>query len=117
MFTRCHSLVQNTSQNWWRLRRPVEGAGGVGPAVQEGAALRLQSRWRGYAARQRFKLWREAALVLQRAWRSALRRRGSAALVIQAAWRRHRARDAYLRLCAAVVRLQALSRGRFFRQT
>lgn len=89
----------------------------VAPAVQEGAALCLQSHWRGYAQRQRFKLWREAALVLQRAWRSALRRRCSAALVIQAAWRRHRARDAYLHLCTTVVQLQALSRGYLSRQT
>lgn len=54
--------------------------------------------------------------MLQRAWRLSLRRRRSAALVIQAAWRRHRAREAYLHLCATVLQLQAISRGYLFRQ-
>lgn len=66
--------------------------------------------------RQRFKQWREAAVVLQRAWRSELQCRRSAALVIQAAWRCHRAREAYLRLRMAVLQLQALSRGYRCRQ-
>lgn len=86
------------------------------PAVQEVAALCVQSHWRGYVARQRFKLWREAALVLQRAWRLELHRRTSAALVIQAAWRCHRAREAYLRLCTTVAQLQAISRGYLCRE-
>lgn len=88
----------------------------VDPAVQEGAAVCLQSHWRGYVERQRFKLWREAALLLQRAWRLELHRRCSAALVIQAAWRCHRAREAYLHLCTTVVQLQAISRGYLSRQ-
>uniref|UniRef100_A0A3Q1C8K6 Myosin IXA n=1 Tax=Amphiprion ocellaris TaxID=80972 RepID=A0A3Q1C8K6_AMPOC len=81
------------------------------PGVQEGAALCLQTHWRGFRERRRFRLWREAALVLQRAWRLWICRRCMAALVIQTAWRCHRAREEYLHLYAAVVRLQAISRG------
>uniref|UniRef100_A0A3Q3FWG0 Myosin IXA n=1 Tax=Labrus bergylta TaxID=56723 RepID=A0A3Q3FWG0_9LABR len=83
---------------------------------QQGAALCLQTHWRGYRERQRFRLWRESAVVLQRAWRLWLSRRCSAALVIQTAWRCHQAREAYLRLCGAVVQLQANSRGYLTRQ-
>ncbi len=86
------------------------------PAVQEGAALCLQTHWRGFRERQRFRLWREAAVVLQRAWRLWLCRRCTAALVIQTAWRCHQAREAYLRLYAAVIQLQAISRGYLARQ-
>lgn len=106
-------------QKWWRLYRPVEEEEEVedyDPTVQEGAALCLQTHWRAYRERQRFKLWRDAALVLQRAWRLALYRRRTAALVIQTAWRCHQARGAYLRLYTAVVQLQALSRGYLTRQ-
>ncbi|KAM8894379.1 unconventional myosin-IXAa isoform 3-T4 [Spinachia spinachia] len=95
-------------QKWWRLCRRTEGCD---PRVQEGAALCLQTHWRGYRQRHRLRLWREAAQVLQRACRSWLNRRGTAAVVIQAAWRCHRARDAYLRLCGAVMQLQATGRG------
>ncbi|XP_034535502.1 unconventional myosin-IXAa [Notolabrus celidotus] len=87
------------------------------PSAQEGAALCLQTHWRGYKERQRFRLWRHAAVVLQRAWRSWLSRRCSATLVIQTAWRCHKAREAYLRLYAAVVRLQATCRGYLDRQS
>ncbi|XP_074521897.1 unconventional myosin-IXAa isoform X3 [Halichoeres trimaculatus] len=86
------------------------------PSVQEGAALCLQTHWRGYQARQRFRLWRQAAQVLQRAWRLWLSRRCAAALVIQTAWRCHRAREAYLRLHGAVVQIQAAGRGYLSRQ-
>uniref|UniRef100_A0A3Q2YMA6 Myosin IXA n=1 Tax=Hippocampus comes TaxID=109280 RepID=A0A3Q2YMA6_HIPCM len=80
------------------------------------AALCLQTHWRGYRERHRFSLWKEAALVLQRAWRLWLCQRCSAALVIQTAWRCHRAREAYLRLYAAAVHLQAIIRGHLARQ-
>lgn len=80
------------------------------------AALCLQTHWRGYRERHRFTLWKEAALVLQRAWRLWLCQRCTAALVIQTAWRCHRARDAYLRLYAAAVHLQAIIRGHLARQ-
>uniref|UniRef100_A0A8C3ASW4 Myosin IXA n=1 Tax=Cyclopterus lumpus TaxID=8103 RepID=A0A8C3ASW4_CYCLU len=98
-------------QKWWRLYRPIDEEEDYIPRVQEGAALCLQTHWRGHRQRQRFRLWREAAVVLQRAWRSRLCRRRTAALVIQTAWRCRRARDAYLRLYGAVAQLQAVSRG------
>ncbi|XP_034076890.1 unconventional myosin-IXAa isoform X4 [Gymnodraco acuticeps] len=106
-------------QKWWHLYRPIEEEEeeDYDPSVQEGAALCLQTNWRGYRERQRFRLWREAAVVLQRAWRLWLSRRCTAALVIQTAWRCHQARDAYLRLYAAVEQLQALSRGFLARQS
>nr|XP_046249649.1 unconventional myosin-IXAa isoform X4 [Scatophagus argus] len=106
-------------QKWWRLYRPVEEEEeeDYDPTVQEGAALCLQTHWRGYRERQRFRLWKEAALVLQRAWRLWLCRRCTAALVIQTAWRCHQAREAYLRLYAAVVQLQAVGRGYLARQS
>uniref|UniRef100_A0A3Q4HXM1 Myosin IXA n=2 Tax=Neolamprologus brichardi TaxID=32507 RepID=A0A3Q4HXM1_NEOBR len=99
-------------QRWWRSVRSIdEEEDDYDLSVQEGAALCLQKHWRGYRDRQRFRLWREAALVLQRAWRFWLCRRCTAALVIQAAWRCHRAREAYLRLYAAVIQLQAVCKG------
>ncbi|XP_031704301.1 unconventional myosin-IXAa isoform X5 [Anarrhichthys ocellatus] len=104
-------------QKWWRLYRPIDEEEDYSPHVQEGAALCLQTQWRGYRERHRFRLWREAALVLQRAWRLWLYRRCTAALVIQTAWRCHQARDTYLRLYGAVVQLQAISRGYLARQS
>ncbi|XP_069382296.1 unconventional myosin-IXAa isoform X3 [Paralichthys olivaceus] len=105
-------------QKWWRLYQLIEAEEEeYDPDVQEGAALCLQTHWRGFRERQRFRLWREAALVLQRAWRLWLRRRCTAAVVIQTAWRCHQARDAYLRLYDAVVRLQAVCRGHLARQS
>ncbi|XP_074477789.1 unconventional myosin-IXAa isoform X3 [Sebastes fasciatus] len=111
-------------QKWWRLYRSIdeeeeeeEEVEYYDPNVQEGAALCLQTNWRGYRERQRFRLWREAALVLQRAWRLWLYRRCTAALVLQTAWRCHQARDAYLRLYGAVAHLQAISRGFLARQS
>uniref|UniRef100_A0A3Q3CB62 Myosin IXA n=1 Tax=Haplochromis burtoni TaxID=8153 RepID=A0A3Q3CB62_HAPBU len=99
-------------QRWWRSVRSIdEEEDNDDLSVQEGAALCLQKHWRGYRDRQRFRLWRAAALVLQRAWRFWLRRRCTAALVIQAAWRCHRAREADLRLYAAVIQLQAVCKG------
>uniref|UniRef100_A0A3B4ZUI3 Unconventional myosin-IXa-like n=1 Tax=Stegastes partitus TaxID=144197 RepID=A0A3B4ZUI3_9TELE len=105
-------------QKWWRSYRSMEeDEEDYDPSVQEGAALCLQTHWRGYRERQRFRLWREAALVLQRAWRLWLCRRCTAALVIQTAWRCHRAREAYLHLYAAVLQLQAVGRGYLTRQS
>uniref|UniRef100_A0A4W6F367 Myosin IXA n=1 Tax=Lates calcarifer TaxID=8187 RepID=A0A4W6F367_LATCA len=107
-------------QKWWRLYRSIEEEEeeeDYDPNVQQGAALCLQTHWRGYRERQRFRLWREAALVLQRAWRLWLHRRCTAALVIQTAWRCHRAREAYLRVYNAVVQLQAICRGYLARQS
>uniref|UniRef100_A0A673CVH5 Myosin IXAa n=1 Tax=Sphaeramia orbicularis TaxID=375764 RepID=A0A673CVH5_9TELE len=110
-------------QRWWRMYRPMEEEDeeeeedeDYDPAVQEAAVLCLQAHWRGYRERQRFREWREAAVVLQRAWRMWLYRRCTAALVIQTAWRCHRAREAYLQLHTSVVQLQALSRRFLARQ-
>uniref|UniRef100_A0A3P9IMR6 Myosin IXAa n=1 Tax=Oryzias latipes TaxID=8090 RepID=A0A3P9IMR6_ORYLA len=98
-------------QKWWRSHQPVEQEDYCDPVLQEGAALCLQTHWRGYRARQRFRRWRQAALVLQKLWRFQLERRCAAALVIQAAWRCHGARREYQDLREAVGKLQALSRG------
>lgn len=117
-------------QKWWLSYRPTEEAEEdqeeeeeeeleefFDPSVQQRAAVCLQAHWRGYLHRQRFRLWRQAAVVLQRAWRCWLSRRCSAALVIQTAWRCHQAREAYLRLYEAVIRLQAAGRGYLARQS
>ncbi|KAL7406748.1 hypothetical protein ABVT39_025670 [Epinephelus coioides] len=105
-------------QKWWHMLRSIEEEEeDYDPSVQEGAALCLQTHWRGFRERQKFRLWKEAALVLQRAWRLWLQRRCSAALVIQTVWRCHQARQTYLRLYAAVVQLQAISRGFLARQS
>lgn len=82
--------------------------------VQQGAAVCIQSAWRGYRERRRLLLWREAALVIQRNWR--LYRREQAALRIQTAWRRHWARELYLRQRDITIRLQAVGRGYLARQ-
>ncbi|XP_061671283.1 unconventional myosin-IXAa isoform X3 [Syngnathoides biaculeatus] len=104
-------------QKWWRFYRPTEDEEEqMEENAHEEAALCLQTHWRGYRERQRFALWKEAALVLQRAWRLWLCRRCTAALVIQTAWRCHRAREAYLCLYAAAVRLQAIIRGYLARE-
>uniref|UniRef100_A0A8D0D3I6 Myosin IXA n=1 Tax=Sander lucioperca TaxID=283035 RepID=A0A8D0D3I6_SANLU len=104
-------------QKWWHLYQSIEEEEeDYDPNVQERAALCLQTHWRGSRERQKFRLWREAALVLQRAWRLWLYRRCTAALLIQTAWRCHQAREAYLRLYHAVVQLQAISRGFLTRQ-
>ncbi|XP_014885568.1 unconventional myosin-IXAa isoform X7 [Poecilia latipinna] len=104
-------------QKWWRTYRSMKEEEYDDPGVQERAAVCLQTHWRGYRERQRFRQWREATRVLQRAWRFWLGRRSSAALVIQAAWRCHQARESYLRLYAAVIQLQAVSRGFLSRQS
>ncbi|XP_019742218.1 unconventional myosin-IXAa isoform X4 [Hippocampus comes] len=104
-------------QKWWHLYRLMEAEEvHIDQNAHGKAALCLQTHWRGYRERHRFSLWKEAALVLQRAWRLWLCQRCSAALVIQTAWRCHRAREAYLRLYAAAVHLQAIIRGHLARQ-
>uniref|UniRef100_A0A669DYZ5 Myosin IXA n=1 Tax=Oreochromis niloticus TaxID=8128 RepID=A0A669DYZ5_ORENI len=77
----------------------------------------LQRRFRARLERKQFVRMREAAVCIQRAWRFWLCRRCTAALVIQAAWRCHRAREAYLRLYAAVIQLQAVCKGFLTRQS
>ncbi|CAN9506573.1 unnamed protein product [Ophioblennius macclurei] len=101
-------------QRWWRSSHSLVLQEDLAAALREeeaAAALSLQSHWRGFRARRTLRLWRDSALVLQRAWRAWRARRCAAATVIQTAWRRHRAREDYLRLKRAVVRLQAAGRG------
>ncbi|KAK7890981.1 hypothetical protein WMY93_022944 [Mugilogobius chulae] len=94
-----------------RMREAALCIQAVDAAAYESAAVCLQTHWRGYRARQRFRLWIESALVLQRAWRLWLQHRCSAAVVIQTAWRAHQTRQRYLQLCSSVLQLQALCRG------
>uniref|UniRef100_A0A7N8WV82 Myosin IXA n=1 Tax=Mastacembelus armatus TaxID=205130 RepID=A0A7N8WV82_9TELE len=77
----------------------------------------LQRRFRARLERKQFVRMREAAVCIQREWRLWLQRRCTAALVIQTAWRCHRAREAYLTLYGAVVKLQAISRGYLTRKS
>ncbi|KAG7473327.1 hypothetical protein MATL_G00094560 [Megalops atlanticus] len=103
-------------QRWWRSYREKqveeeEEEEEPDPALQEGAALCLQTAWRGYLGRRRFLRQREAARVIQRNWRKHSYRRGQAARTIQTAWRGYLQRDSYHRLRDRMVLLQAASRG------
>uniref|UniRef100_A0A8K9UZX1 Myosin IXA n=1 Tax=Oncorhynchus mykiss TaxID=8022 RepID=A0A8K9UZX1_ONCMY len=82
-FTRMR-LAATTIQKWWRAYQSKQ-EDDYDPSIQEGAALCIQTAWRGYKERWRFGLWREAALLLQREWRALLKRREreGAALAIQ----------------------------------
>ncbi|XP_036441862.1 unconventional myosin-IXAa isoform X2 [Colossoma macropomum] len=84
--------------------------------IQQGAAVCIQSAWRGFRDRHRFLLWRKAVLVIQRNWRVCRYRRGRAALMIQAAWKSHKARKHYLQQRHMVIALQAAWRGYLARQ-
>uniref|UniRef100_A0A671V6X6 Myosin IXA n=1 Tax=Sparus aurata TaxID=8175 RepID=A0A671V6X6_SPAAU len=76
--------------------------------------ITLQRRFRAQLERKQFVRMREASVCIQvQMW---LYRRCTAALVIQTAWRCHQAREAYLRLYAAVKQLQRISRGFLTRQ-
>ncbi|XP_067256324.1 unconventional myosin-IXAa isoform X5 [Chanodichthys erythropterus] len=103
-------------QNWWRSCQSSQSDSRLeyDMRVQQGAAVCIQSAWRGCRERRRLLLWREAALVIQRNWR--LYRRERAALRIQTAWRRHWARELYLRQRDITIRLQAVGRGYLARQ-
>ncbi|XP_072517059.1 unconventional myosin-IXAa isoform X2 [Salminus brasiliensis] len=105
-------------QDWWRScqARQRDEQLEYDHNVQQGAAVFLQSVWRGFRERRRFLLWREAVLVIQRSWRVCCYRRGRAALTIQAAWRSHKARKRYLLLRHMVILLQAACRGYLARQ-
>uniref|UniRef100_A0A673N633 Unconventional myosin-IXa-like n=1 Tax=Sinocyclocheilus rhinocerous TaxID=307959 RepID=A0A673N633_9TELE len=100
-------------QNWWRRCQSLQRDSRL-EYVQQGAAVCIQSAWRGFKDRHRLLLWREAAVVIQRNWR--LYWRGRAARRIQTAWRRHRARELYLRQRDITIRLQAAGRGYLARQ-
>ncbi|XP_064187765.1 si:zfos-588f8.1 isoform X4 [Anguilla rostrata] len=72
----------------------------------------LQRWFRAKLERRQFQHMREAAVLIQRAWRrfrAASRHR--AAVIIQAAWRGSQQRAEYLRQRASVRKVQALARG------
>ncbi|XP_073689119.1 unconventional myosin-IXAa-like, partial [Garra rufa] len=99
--------------NWWRTCQSSQRDSRL-EDVQQGAAVCIQSAWRGFKERRQLLLWREAAVVIQRNWRQYWR--GQAALRIQTAWRRHRARELYLRQRDIAILLQAAGRGYLARQ-
>ncbi|KAG7487958.1 hypothetical protein MATL_G00029080 [Megalops atlanticus] len=72
----------------------------------------LQRWFRAKSERRNFTRMREAAIIIQRAWRSVREEsRCRAATLIQAAWRGSRQRAEYLRHRARVTKIQALARG------
>uniref|UniRef100_A0A6Q2XYG2 Myosin IXA n=1 Tax=Esox lucius TaxID=8010 RepID=A0A6Q2XYG2_ESOLU len=91
--------------------RVSDSARAMDPAVQEEAAVCLQSAWRRYRERRRFLQWRESALIIQRSWRNWSQRRAMAAITVQTAWRTYRERAHYCRTRDAVTLLQAAVRG------
>ncbi|XP_050970102.1 unconventional myosin-IXAa isoform X4 [Labeo rohita] len=100
-------------QNWWRSCQSSQRDSRL-EYVQQGAAVCIQSAWRGFKVRRRLLLWREAAVVIQRNWRQYWQ--GRAALRIQTAWRRHRARELYIQQRDIAIRLQTAGRGYLARQ-
>ncbi|XP_038145770.1 LOW QUALITY PROTEIN: unconventional myosin-IXAa [Cyprinodon tularosa] len=116
-FVRMREAAVYIQKCWRSYRSMKEEEKLCDPGVQQRAALCVQTHWRGYRGRQKFRQWREAARVLQRAWRFWICRRTSAAVVIQTAWRCHQTRASYLRLYAALIQLQAVSRGFLSRQS
>uniref|UniRef100_A0A8C5BZI4 Myosin IXA n=1 Tax=Gadus morhua TaxID=8049 RepID=A0A8C5BZI4_GADMO len=98
-------------QRWWRTHLRSRAESAVEPAAAEAAALRLQAVWRGFRERRAYQECREAAVVLQRSWRSCLGRRTLAAVVIQGSWKACRERRRYRRIQDVVAELQAAGRG------
>ncbi|XP_056453876.1 unconventional myosin-IXAb-like isoform X2 [Gadus chalcogrammus] len=98
-------------QRWWRTHLRSRAESAVEPAAAEAAALRLQAAWRGFRERRAYQECREAAVVLQRSWRSCLGRRTLAAVVIQGSWKACRERRRYRRIQDVTAELQAAGRG------
>ncbi|XP_036411404.1 unconventional myosin-IXb [Megalops cyprinoides] len=72
----------------------------------------LQRWFRAKSERRSFMRMREAAIIIQRAWRRLREEsRCRAATLIQAAWRGSRQRAEYLRERASITKMQALARG------
>ncbi|KAG9350669.1 hypothetical protein JZ751_024558 [Albula glossodonta] len=72
----------------------------------------LQRWFRAKSERRLFLRMREAAVIIQRAWRHFRdESRCRAAVMIQAAWRGSRQRAEYLRQRGSVKKIQALARG------
>uniref|UniRef100_A0A3B4FTR7 Unconventional myosin-IXa-like n=1 Tax=Pundamilia nyererei TaxID=303518 RepID=A0A3B4FTR7_9CICH len=98
-----------TIQRWWRFCLFTQST--IDLSVEQGAALCLQAAWRGYRERRKFLHWRDSAIVIQRSWKNCCRRRALAATAIQTAWKGSRERRRYHRTHAAMIQLQARSRG------
>uniref|UniRef100_A0AAX7UP73 Myosin IXAb n=1 Tax=Astatotilapia calliptera TaxID=8154 RepID=A0AAX7UP73_ASTCA len=98
-----------TIQRWWRFCLFRQST--IDLSVEEGAALCLQAAWRGYRERRKFLHWRDSAIVIQRSWKNCCHRRALAATAIQTAWKGSRERRRYHRTHAAMIQLQARSRG------
>ncbi|XP_063335267.1 unconventional myosin-IXa-like isoform X4 [Pelmatolapia mariae] len=98
-----------TIQRWWRFCLFRQST--IDLSVEEGAVVCLQAAWRGYRERRKFLHWRDSAIVIQRSWKNCCHRRALAATTIQTAWKGSRERRRYHRTHAAVIQLQARSRG------
>ncbi|XP_053094286.1 unconventional myosin-IXAa isoform X11 [Pangasianodon hypophthalmus] len=105
-------------QNWWRSCQAKQRNEQLkyDNNVRQGAAICIQSAWRGFQERRRFLLWKEAALVIQRNWRLCCYRRVQAAVVIQAAWRCYKAREQYIHQRNIIILFQVACRGYLARQ-
>ncbi|MCJ8737401.1 hypothetical protein PDJAM_G00023490 [Pangasius djambal] len=105
-------------QDWWRSCQAKQRNEHLkyDDNVRQGAAICIQSAWRGFQERRRFLLWKEAALVIQRNWRLCCYRRGQAAVVIQAAWRSYKAREQYIHQRHIIILFQVACRGYLARQ-
>uniref|UniRef100_A0AAX7TS15 Myosin IXA n=1 Tax=Astatotilapia calliptera TaxID=8154 RepID=A0AAX7TS15_ASTCA len=71
----------------------------------------LQRRFRAVLERKHFVNMRRAACTIQRSWKNCCHRRALAATAIQTAWKGSRERRRYHRTHAAMIQLQARSRG------
>ncbi|XP_060796890.1 unconventional myosin-IXAa isoform X3 [Neoarius graeffei] len=104
-------------QDWWRSHQVKQRDEQLkyDDNVRQGAAICVQSAWRGFQERRRFLLWKEAVLVIQRNWRLCCYRRAQAAVMIQAAWRGYKAREQYIHH-RHIILFQAACRGYLARQ-
>ncbi|KAK3533896.1 hypothetical protein QTP70_034428, partial [Hemibagrus guttatus] len=105
-------------QDWWRSCQAKQRDEQLkyDNNVRQGAAICIQSAWRGFQEHRRFLLWKEAVVVIQRNWRLCLYRRGQAAVMIQSAWRSYKAREQYIHQRHIVILFQAACRGFLARQ-
>ncbi|XP_060742609.1 unconventional myosin-IXAa isoform X3 [Tachysurus vachellii] len=104
-------------QDWWRScqARQRDEQLKYDNNVQQGAAICIQSAWRGFQEHRRFLLCKEAVQIIQRNWRLCLYRRGQAAVMIQAAWRSYKARKLYMHQ-RHIILFQAACQGFLARQ-
>ncbi|XP_053368697.1 unconventional myosin-IXAa isoform X3 [Clarias gariepinus] len=105
-------------QDWWRSIQAKQRDEQLqyDDNVRQGAAICLQSAWRGFHERRRFLMWKEAVVIIQRSWRLCCYRRGQAAVIIQAAWRSYKTREQYLHQRHVIILFQAACQGCLARQ-